>query len=138
MNIQIIRCMSCREKIGKMDVDTIHLPLDHKQFLALNEGIKTPFPPDMDPWLWKCPICEMRPYVEQDRWMLDNGYFFIPGKLDLDDGTYVDVKVGPLEVFDPETDLTPPDKQIFTCHTCGKVCASRIGLIGHSRKHKEK
>ena len=128
MNIVVIRCMSCREKIGKMDRDTIHLPLDDKQFLALNEGIKTPFPPDMDPWLWKCPICEMRPYVEQDRWMLDNGYYVIVRKQEK-----------PVEVFDPETDLEIDEPMpLYTCVKCERNFGTKTALMSHIRnKHKE-
>lgn len=35
--------------------------------------------------------------------------------------------------------VTPPDaKDEFTCPSCGKVCANKLGLYGHMRSHGDK
>ena len=157
MNIVIVRCDVCREKVAKVDTDTLHLPLTAEQFGKLGSG-RIEHPPfrDTEPRWWTCPVCGKRPFNDPTSLMTDTGRISVADKKVEGDG---EAMTGTNDDF-PEHLTKPPyyddHKKIFekmgeaaaetvlnvmkdvalTCPNCGKVCGSKIGLISHIRTHK--
>jgi uncharacterized C2H2 Zn-finger protein len=155
-------CEICREYIGKIEPDTIQLPLTPDQFkpIYIHPVLVYLFPPELT-WEWfRCPVCGKRPFIEPIRLLTENGYINpkpevivavepVPECLNepVEEAEPVEEPIEvvskPQEiVYEPcgyESILNEATKELFGCQICGKICNSKIGYISHMRHaHKKK
>ncbi len=142
-------CEVCREWIGRIDPEKIHLPLTPFMFLPLSDDpmCKPPFlhTKDLEWEYFQCPICKKRPFLDPKRLFIGNGYLDVSEKSKqeevFDNATFMD---GSKEIVFPIEILTKKEIQerfpspfICTHPGCGKDCGSNIGRISHMRTHKK-
>lgn len=72
--MSILECEICFEHLGQFDPDTIRLPLRGDMFAPLEDGYLPPFNPDIDWEHMRCPLCRVRPMVEEHRIRTPDGY----------------------------------------------------------------
>lgn len=67
-------------------------------------------------------------FAGQKTFYVQDGIRFSPQTKEPVDAIKEDVKT--------TTDKSVEEAEVFACEKCGKVCASKIGLLSHSRSHK--
>jgi hypothetical protein len=120
-------CEICREWIGKIDPDTIHLPLTSDQFKPIIDHFSQvpPFHEKLT-WEWfQCPVCHKRPFIDPHKLYTERGFIDLPDPV-------VEEKESSIIIC-----IDPPREPDNKCEVCGMVCKSKIGLISHKRKHKD-
>ena len=83
MQDPILICEICTNKIGKIKMDKLDLPLEPDMFGSFEpeRGRPVPFDSKLE-WLeWWCPYCNHRPILEPNRLLSEDGYIWVKEKV---------------------------------------------------------
>jgi hypothetical protein len=76
-------CEFCGEPIAIFDPESIRQPVTAEHFKSCDAFESFPtFTPGIDMQNFKCPICNQRPWPEEDRILATDGYFLVPERVD--------------------------------------------------------
>ncbi len=130
-------CEICNEYIAQVEPGGVTTPMLGKMFKTPDgfHGYDPPFLPETEWEDMRCGYCNQRPFSERDGFLTDEGYIKIQP-------TVVEASVIPpsvLEEFEVKVDNVQAElKTGHQCEVCGKVCKSKVALIGHKRSHVKK
>ena len=131
-------CEICNEFIAQVEPGSVTVPMMGNMFKTPDDfhGYDPPFLPDTTWEDMKCGYCNQRPFTQRDGFLTDEGYKTIQP-------TVIETTVIPpsiLKEFEVEVDNVQAEltSTVHKCEVCGKVCKTKMALMGHKSTHLKK
>lgn len=138
--VKVVVCQICGEKIAKVNVAEVRLPLTGAQFMSVDEEHKFPRPfPDVATWAeLRCPVCvRFRPFLEVDQILTTEGLITFPlqgvedGKQEVEEETSQASSQAATPGEEGKKEVKP-----FTCKKCGKQFKAVMTHYNHEQRCK--